>query len=92
MTRLICRRRLWSPRKLWSCLHLLLRSQARSDHCGMLTSFLGLSHTGLGNAEQAKRAFAKAVVLIRTWSRPLLRYPPQVQQAFGRFALGFGVP
>jgi hypothetical protein len=44
--------------------------------------FLGLSHTGLGNGEEAKRAFAKAVVLDPEMELDPLRYPPRVQEAF----------
>jgi tetratricopeptide (TPR) repeat protein len=44
--------------------------------------FIGLSHTALGNANDAKRAFAQAVVLDPEMELDPLRYPPRVQQAF----------
>lgn len=44
--------------------------------------FLGLSHTGLGSNEEAKKAFAKAVVLDPDMELDPLRYPPRVQEAF----------
>ena len=44
--------------------------------------FLGLSHTGLGATEEAKRAFAKAVVMDPEMELDPLRYPPRVQEAF----------
>ena len=44
--------------------------------------FKGLSHTGLGEMEEAKKAFAQAVVLDPTLELDPLRYPPRVQQRF----------